>query len=409
MFRGEKIPDPADLPKMGPRGMAVVNRVMSGLAVLPVCPHLAAGEENFKFWVSQLPDQLMCSACCTAAQEAAAGTDPGCSYCGSLIGATGMQFALKATDNVGMYFWLCDRCIRADLPGVLLDSAAASPPDNRATAVAAERTIGNPFAGRDPSQMPAYQLPPEGLVIALVASVYGLVHLGLPARRCIDACRILHYAYAQFGIRSELRAVVVTIRYSDGRMGRTPVPSWNGAELAGHAILCFPDAARFVDPTVEQFPGVGGTGPVVGRTMMRVGSAARNDDPFPSGVDMAIERRDTTLIYTISSGQTTRLILDHPNVRAADEEYRKQGIEVASCFLAGLAQSPLVVQARQASYPRLTAFLDAIKGARIGHDDEGFWYMIPPTAARVRLEEIPLPPGTPSPAPGDLGLDRGTP
>jgi hypothetical protein len=36
MSRGEKIPDPADLPKMGPRGMAVVNRAVGDLAVLPV-------------------------------------------------------------------------------------------------------------------------------------------------------------------------------------------------------------------------------------------------------------------------------------------------------------------------------------------------------------------------------------
>jgi hypothetical protein len=39
MSRG-KIPDPLDLPKM-PRGMAAVNRVMGGLAFVPMCPHLA--------------------------------------------------------------------------------------------------------------------------------------------------------------------------------------------------------------------------------------------------------------------------------------------------------------------------------------------------------------------------------
>jgi hypothetical protein len=409
MFRGKKIPDPADLPKMGPRGMAVINRVMGGLAVLPVCPHLAAGGQDFGFWVSWLPDRLMCGTCCASAQEAAEGSDAGCSYCGRLVDATGMQLALKATGNVGMYFWLCGPCLKADLPGVLMDSPSASPPGNRPAAATAERTIGDPFAKRDPSQIPNYQLPPEGLVVTLVASVYGSVHFGLPARRCIDACRILHYAYAQFGIGSELRAVMVTVRYDDGRTGRTPVPAWNGGELAGHAILCLPDAARFIDATVEQFPGVGGMGPVVGRTMMRVGSAARTADPFPSGVDMAVQRGNTTLIYTISSDETTRLILDHPTVRAAGEEYRKQGIQIASCFLAGLAQSPLAAQARQAPYPRLTAFLDAINGAKIGHDDGGFWYVIPPAAARLRFDEIPLPPGTPSPAPEDLGPDHGQP
>ena len=411
MPRGQRIPGPSDLPRMGPRGTEIVNRVMGGLAALPVCPHLAAGAEDFEFWVSWLPDRLMCPACCTAAQEAAAGSDPGCSYCGSEVGAAGVQIALKATGNVGMYFWLCGPCATADLPGSLPGSSAATPPGGRMTSATEERTIGDPFAGRDPSQIPVYmrnyQLPPEGLVVTLVASVYGSIHLGQPARHCVDACRVLHYAYAQFGIRTQLRAVEVTIRYDDGRIARTPVPSWNGAELKGHAILCLPEAGRFVDATVEQFPGVGGTGPVVGRTMMRLGSAARNEDPFPAGVDMAVQRANATLIYTLSSDEATRLILDHPNIRTVGQEYRKQGIQVASCFLAGLAQSPLAAQARQALYPRLAAFLDAIDGATIGHDSDGFWYMIPPAAARLRIDQIPLPPGTPPPAPEDLGPEHG--
>ena len=292
---------------------------------------------------------------------------------------------------------------RQDKPAA---DSRADPPDNPAAMADAKGIFSDPFSKRDPSLIPwDYQLPPDGLVVVTVAKMYASIHYGLPARRCIDACRILHYAYAQFGIRSELRAVVVTIRADDGRTERTPVPSWNGTELVGHAILCLPDAVRFVDATVDQFPGVGGTGPVIGRTVAPLGGAGGGDGPFPAGIDMPMRRGNLTLMYTLGSDETTRLILDHPNVRAAAEQYRRQGIQLAGAFLAGLHASPLAAHARKAPYPRLVAFLDAIDGATIGHDDDGYWYMIPPSPARLRLDEIPLPAGTPARAPEDLGPD----
>jgi tetratricopeptide (TPR) repeat protein len=278
---------------------------------------------------------------------------------------------------------------------------------NSPTAVP-EPVFSVPPAGRDPSLVPpemrGYQMPPDGLVVTLMATAYAAIHVGEPARHCIDACRVLHYAYAQFGIRSELRAVVLTIRADDGRAGRTPVPSWNGSELAGHAILCLPDAARLVDATVDQFPWVGGTGPLVGGAGPLAGGATPMGDQFSAGRSVLVRRGDLTLVYTICSDETTRLILDRPSVSTVAEEYRNQGIQLASTFLAGLAESPLTAaQARQAPYPRLAAYLDAIEDATIGHDDDGFWYVIPPSTARLRLDEILLPAGTPGPAPEDFG------
>jgi tetratricopeptide (TPR) repeat protein len=273
---------------------------------------------------------------------------------------------------------------------------------------AAEPVFSVPSAGRDPSLVPpemrGYRMPPDGLVVTLMATAYAAIHAGEPARHCIDACRVLHYAYAQFGIRSELRAVVLTIRADDGRAGRTPVPSWNGSELAGHAILCLPDAGRLVDATVDQFPWVGGTGPLVGGAGPLAGGATPMGDQFSAGSSVLVRRGDLTLVYTICSDETTRLILDRASVSTVAEEYRNQGIQLASTFLAGLAESPpTAAQARQAPYPRLAAYLDAIEDATIGHDDDGFWYVIPPSTARLRLDEILLPAGTPGPAPEDFG------
>ena len=42
MSTNDQIPGPDDMPVMGPRAMAVVDRVMNRLDTLPVCPHLAA-------------------------------------------------------------------------------------------------------------------------------------------------------------------------------------------------------------------------------------------------------------------------------------------------------------------------------------------------------------------------------
>ena len=110
------MPDREDLPVLGPRGMAVINDVMDRLESFPRCPH-PAGEENFRFWVSWLPDGLLCGRCFEELQEATADWDHRCAFCRSSVGARGTQIALKATDHVGMHFWMCETCMTADWPG----------------------------------------------------------------------------------------------------------------------------------------------------------------------------------------------------------------------------------------------------------------------------------------------------
>jgi hypothetical protein len=53
-------------------------------------------------------------------------------------------------------------------------------------------------------------------------------------------------------------------------------------------------------------------------------------------------------------------------------------------------------------------FLDAIGGVTIGHDSDGFWYMLYRLATtRLRLDQILFPPGTPRRALEDLGPEHG--
>jgi hypothetical protein len=115
----EDMPNREDLPVMGPRSMAVINDVMARLESIPRCPHPGVGEENFRFWVSWLPDGLLCGDCYMMAQEKTADWDYGCAFCRSSVGTRGERMTLKATDNVGMDFWVCEACINADFPGGL--------------------------------------------------------------------------------------------------------------------------------------------------------------------------------------------------------------------------------------------------------------------------------------------------
>lgn len=59
--------------------------------------------------------------------------------------------------------------------------------------------------------------PPEALVVSIVPVLSTGIMRGRSASACVDACRILHYGYAQFGIRPELRAAELTVTAGDGR------------------------------------------------------------------------------------------------------------------------------------------------------------------------------------------------
>ncbi|HEV2372692.1 MAG TPA: hypothetical protein VGS19_11025 [Streptosporangiaceae bacterium] len=87
--------------------------------------------------------------------------------------------------------------------------------------------------------------PPEALVISIVPALWTGLMRGRSANVCVDARRILHYAYAQFGICSELRATDLTVATADGHtvFHGTPEPSWDGNMLDGTASCTCPAAS----------------------------------------------------------------------------------------------------------------------------------------------------------------------
>jgi hypothetical protein len=247
-------------------------------------------------------------------------------------------------------------------------------------------------------------------VVADVAVVYSTMLHGLPANRCVDACRVLHYAYAQLGLRSELRAVDLCVSDTSGRviMHGTPEPSWEGTVLDGHAVLLLPDVPRFVDPTVEQFPEIARyrIGPVCAQPVLGSGHADPRN-PFPPGAHIGLQRRDLILMYTISDEEATAVILHHPVVTDHRREHRQAGVNLSTAALAHLRglPEPQLDAIRQAPLlQRTAALLSAIGDAPVDADDQGDWYVGEPG---VRLDELQLPPGTPPTAPEDPGLPAG--
>jgi hypothetical protein len=243
----------------------------------------------------------------------------------------------------------------------------------------------------------------------LVAAVPGLdamirEDLGIPPNVCVEACRWLHYAYAQLGIRSVLSAAGLVVSGPTGKaILKAPVsPSWTGAVLDGHTILCLPEVRRFVDATVEQYPEVARyrIGPVSGLALGQLGGAVRSA-PFVPGDQLIVQRKDLTLVYTLGDPAATREIMGHRAVQDRTEVHRRAGINLATLALDFVRRQP---DLRQAEIPRLQALLTAAGDYPVRRDpDTGDWFFDLPDR-QLRLDELPLPPGIPGPAPEDPGL-----
>jgi hypothetical protein len=203
----------------------------------------------------------------------------------------------------------------------------------------------------------------------LVAAVPGLdavirEDLGVPPNICVEACRWLHYAYAQLGIRSVLTAtgLVVSGRPGNAILRAPASPSWDGAMLDGHAVLCLPEVRRFVDPTVEQYPEVARyrIGPVSGLAAGQHGGSVR-PTPFVPGDQLVVQRKDLTLVYTLGAPADTQVIMGHRLVRDRAEVHRRAGINLATHVVGYVRTDP---DLREAAIPRLQVLLAAVGDSR---------------------------------------------
>lgn len=246
----------------------------------------------------------------------------------------------------------------------------------------------------------------QTMLITIVPTLWAGMLRGQPANICLDGCRILQHCYALLGIRSEIRAVDLMVTDDTGQMVMhgSPQPSWEGNVLDGHCILYLPGEQRVVDATIEQFREIARLkmGPLVGRMAVQLAPGLPGTSgSLPAGAQLPVRRANLTLLYTIASDDATQIILDHPAARDNSDGHQQAGVNLASAALEFLRRHSRARQLDMSPYPRAAALLTAIGDAPAETDGSGNWYFSVPDdggqTRRLRLDQIPQPPGTPPP------------
>lgn len=122
-------------------------------------------------------------------------------------------------------------------------------------------------------------------------------------------------------------------------------------------------------------------------------------DPSPRTARAQIRRSHLLLTYNLASSQTTTTLLDHPVVRRDVLGHRRRGMNVASVTVSLLAQ--LVPPGRVAAipHPRAAALVAAARDLpdhQTTAGDRRYIITGPDGETQpVRLDQIPLPAGTP--------------
>ncbi|HTJ68197.1 MAG TPA: hypothetical protein VL551_11760 [Actinospica sp.] len=238
----------------------------------------------------------------------------------------------------------------------------------------------------DPMQMVA--LP--ALVLDTVVAQFPR----LPAGRCVDDCVVLMHAYADLGIRAQVRAAVITVTGGgDGEffVHGALVPQWTGEVFDGHTVLWLPDAGYLVDPTAQQFPEIAehGSGPILA---WADGSGADG-----GAVRVRLRRGTARVGYSLALAEVGAAVLGHRVARAEAQRNRDRGMNVAATVVETLAELLDPVDAARIPHPRGCALVRAAHGLPCVVDDSGFRRFLvsgPGGQAAVRLDQIPLPSGT---------------
>ena len=176
----------------------------------------------------------------------------------------------------------------------------------------------------------------------------------LPPERCLDDCVVVAHAYAQLSITAEVRAAELAITTATGQSSThgSLNPRWQDGLIHGHAVVWLPGLAHLADVTAGQDP----------RSQRQ--ATGRSSPPAPCS----------------------------PAATPPGTERGLSGGQAASRF-------PASRQARLIPHPRAAALTEAVRNLpdhRTPSGDHRFMLPCPeghPVAAR--LDEIPLPGGTP--------------
>ena len=204
--------------------------------------------------------------------------------------------------------------------------------------------------------------------------------------------------YAQMGIAAEVRAAELVITTATGQSSThgSLAPRWHDGLMHGHAVVWLPRLAHLADVTVGQYPPDRGSRARTGHRRLH---PAPGSDTAGDLVQVEVPWDSLLLAYTLAPVVTTAIMLDHPVMRAEEGGHRRRGMNVASAAVRLLADFLPAQQASLIPRPRAAALAEAVRDLPEHRTPEGdLWFMLPgpegnPVAAR--LDEIPLPDGTP--------------
>lgn len=238
------------------------------------------------------------------------------------------------------------------------------------------------------------------LLVELLLPLLWLDHAaGAPGPLCVSGSMMLHHAFAQLGIESEVHAAAVVITDKRARQrvvyGRLD-PYWDGGKFHGHCLVYLPRTRRVIDPAVEQFPEVKRRNlPLLGRTIVTgseevEGHETLGQGTIPPGGVIYTERGTQQFVYTVVGREYAPIVWESPQAQEDAERYRAAGVNLATHALSILRLPDVADRVRQVRYPKLNALLDVIGDAPIFADGAGDFH-VTLDGRSSSIDDIPLP------------------
>lgn len=235
---------------------------------------------------------------------------------------------------------------------------------------------------------------PARYMDVIVAEAAGAIE----EERCADDCVILACAYAHLGISAEIRAarlIITDTRDRSSTAHGTLAPRWEDGLLHGHTVVWIPAWQCLIDTTILQFlPEDSLTWEAV------IAPAAYRSQPAET---VTASHGRFRVAYTLAPAQATAPVLGYARMVEERDDLLRRGMNVASAALALMAEHLPAERARQIPHPRAAALLTATRDLPAAQTPAGDWRFTAPGTggqpASLTLAEIPLPAGTPPPAP----------
>lgn len=214
--------------------------------------------------------------------------------------------------------------------------------------------------------------------------LWNMAQDGHAAAHCVDACLVLKFALAEYGVSSDIEAVGVQVNADEPGELYDHAPFYNSdGTFNGHTILVVPPAGRMIDPTVQQFSEV----PQTARATLPLVA------PLPAGDGLGEEpfgvaRMEYTVAYR-PYPEPDRHGWRSPVIDARIAEFRQAGANLAGNAFDVMRLPAFQARTRQSPYPRLRSLLAQLDGAETVVEGGRYMFADPVTGVRRVLADVP--------------------